>query len=284
MLQYSDILITADFDRTLTGPDSRVPERNLEAIRWFMDQGGTFTVNTGRSLPMTQCFRHFVPVNAPLLLYNGSAAYDLQKEEFLFAHEIELDQAEILEQVHRMFPQENLEVQGQERHYTFWENPAWVEFTQAQQCAWGYSTFDGNMGPFLKCCLFGKLYDSSVKRLFEATQEEKKFFFQAQAMIEERWGDKVEVFLSADRILDVHAKGVSKLRSARELQEALGKKVLVCIGDAHNDIQMLRGADFSYCPGDAIVADMFENVCPCGQGAVADVIYKKIPEILAGKA
>ena len=39
-------------------------------------------------------------------------------------------------------------------------------------------------------------------------------------------------------------------------------------------------ADYAYCPGDAIIRDRFENVCPCGEGAVADVIYKKIPEFL----
>ena len=50
---YSDILMTVDFDRTLTAPDSTIPERNIEAIRHFIDNGGTFTVNTGRSIPMS---------------------------------------------------------------------------------------------------------------------------------------------------------------------------------------------------------------------------------------
>ena len=31
---------------------------------------------------------------------------------------------------------------------------------------------------------------------------------------------------------------------------------------------------------DGVVADRYSNVCPCGEGAVADVIYEKIPEIL----
>ena len=68
---FSDVLLTVDYDRTLTAPDSSIPERNLEAIRYFMENGGAFTVNTGRSVPMTRAFRDIVPVNAPLLLYNG---------------------------------------------------------------------------------------------------------------------------------------------------------------------------------------------------------------------
>ena len=64
------------------------------------------------------------------------------------------------------------------------------------------------------------------------------------------------------------------------LLSRLGLMPMVCVGDAENDLTMLEGADFAYCPADGVVADRFENVCNCGDGAVADVIYKKIPEIL----
>ena len=48
---FSDVLLTVDFDRTLTAQNSTIPERNLEAIAYFMENGGAFTVNTGRSIP-----------------------------------------------------------------------------------------------------------------------------------------------------------------------------------------------------------------------------------------
>ena len=47
-----------------------------------------------------------------------------------------------------------------------------------------------------------------------------------------------------------------------------------------NDVSMLDDADFAFCPKDAIVAGRYPNVCSCAEGAVADVIYEKIPEIL----
>ena len=34
---FSDVLLTADYDRTLTAPDSTIPERNIEAIRYFIE-------------------------------------------------------------------------------------------------------------------------------------------------------------------------------------------------------------------------------------------------------
>ena len=90
------------------------------------------------------------------------------------------------------------------------------------------------------------------------------------------------VFRAGARVLNIHAPNVSKLRAARDLQKSLGKKHLICVGDAENDLPMLEGADFSFCPADGVVADRFPNVCNCADGAVADVIYNKIPEILKG--
>ena len=72
------------------------------------------------------------------------------------------------------------------------------------------------------------------------------------------------------------------VKEARDLQKKLGRKILVCVGDADNDLPMLEGADYAFCPSDGTVADRFPNVCPCNDGAVADVIYEKIPEILKG--
>ena len=117
---FSDILLTVDYDRTLTAPDSTIPERNLEAIRYFMDNGGAFTVNTGRSVPMSRSFLDKVPVNAPLLLYNGYAAYDIQKKQFIFCHPIELDLWDMVRKCQELFPGYPVEMQGVDAHYRFW--------------------------------------------------------------------------------------------------------------------------------------------------------------------
>ena len=97
---FSDILLTADFDRTLTGPDSKIPQRNLDAVAFFMANGGTFTVNTGRSLPQSALLRQEVPMNAPFLCYNGSLAID-EKDQILFCQAIDLPLEETLQAVRK---------------------------------------------------------------------------------------------------------------------------------------------------------------------------------------
>lgn len=277
---FSDVLLTVDYDRTLTAPDSTIPERNLTAIRYFIDNGGAFTVNTGRSVPMTKVFRDRVPVNAPLLLYNGSAAYDIKEQKLTFCHAIHLDLWETVRRCEELFPDLTVEVQGIDAHYRFSDNPMWDAFSEHQNCAHAFAQPGDDLGSFLKFTLYGEFRSPVLADMFTGSEEECRRIDEAEVILRREFGASCEVFRAATRIIDVHAKGVSKARSARELQQHLGRKILVCAGDAENDLSMMNDADYAFAPNDGIIANRFETVCKCADGAVADIIYKKIPEIL----
>ena len=278
---FSDVLLTVDYDRTLTGPDGTIPRANLEAISYFMENGGTFTVNTGRSIPMIREIRDTVPVNAPWLLYNGSAAYDMGTDSMTFCHEIQAELWKLVPQVIEQFPDMTVEVQGLKAHYRFKpEDPMWDALCDSSDCARDVADPHKDMGPFLKFALYGTIRSPKITDMFTGSREELQRIKQVRQQLLETYGDTVEVFHSAARILDVHAKGVSKGRSAQELKAQLGKKILVCVGDGENDVPMLQDADFAFCPGDSVVADRFPPVCSCGEGAVAQVIRREIPKII----
>ena len=284
MALFSDVLLTVDHDRTLTAPDSTIPERNLEAIRYFMENGGTFTMNTGRSVPMSmRNIFGIVPHNAPLLLYNGSAAYDEQTATMTRYAPIDLDPMEVLPFLQEKFPWLNVEVQAVDAHYLMRKNPQWEAYCDHNGCPWKYASPDAIPGPFIKFSFYGEFRENTVASMYQATEEELAQFDEMTAFMEETYGEKIEIFRACARIADIHAKGASKLNSARQLQQELGKKILVCVGDAENDLTMLEGADYAFCPSDGTVADQFPNVCPCAEGAVADVIYEKIPDILKNR-
>ena len=276
---FKAVLLPVDFDRTLTAPDSTIPQRNLEAIEYFMANGGAFTVNTGRSVATFWKELETIPVNAPLLLYNGSAAYENGKLTQLCP--IDLDVWQTMEQVLERFGDMNLEIQGTKVHHLI--NPSEKLLALYENLQWRYArTKPGeDVGPFVKFALFGDPEEPVVNSLFSGTPEELRRFDEAEQTLRQMYGDKAEVFRAAPRIIDVHAKGVSKIRAARQLQSKLERKILVCVGDAENDIPMLDGADYAFCPADGVVADRYETVCDCTQGAVADVVYEKIPQILA---
>ena len=284
MALFSDVLLTVDFDRTITAPDSTIPQRNLEAIEYFMANGGAFTMNTGRSIPMSmKNIFGVIPTNAPLLLYNGSAAYDEKTGKLTRYAPLDLDPMEVLPFLQEKFPLLNVEIQGLDAHYLMRKDPRWEDYCDNNRCPWGYASPDAIPGPFIKFSFYGEFRKNTVAGMFEATEAELADFEEMIAFMEENYGDKIEIFRACPRIVDIHAKGVSKLNSARQLQKELGKKILVCVGDAENDLTMLEGADYAFCPSDGVVADRFPNVCPCGKGAVADVIYNKIPEIVQNR-
>lgn len=278
---FSDVLLTVDFDRTLTAPDASIPQRNLDAIRYFMDNGGKFTVNTGRSTGTFWNYLHTIPANAPFLLYNGSAAWD--QGTLTDCIPIDLDVWQTMETVHKLFPQLNLEIQGADRHYLIDPDDKLLALYEAYGWRYTLATWGQDVGPFLKFSFFGTPEKPLVSELYKLSDSQAVLFAQAEQTLRKLFGHKTEVFRASPRIIDVHAKGVSKIRAARRLQEKLGRRWLVCVGDGENDIPMLDGADFAFCPKDAIIAKDYENVCSCADGAVADVIYEKIPEILKNK-
>ncbi len=278
MAFFDDVLLAVDYDRTLTGPDSVVPQRNWEAIQYFVENGGTFTMNTGRSTTTMRDLLYTLPNNAPLLLYNGSAAWD--KDRLIDLKIIDLPLWEVLDAVGEAFPEMNLEIQAVDNHYLLNPRPEFVALYDKMHWGWAAAEHGKDYGPFIKFASYGPVRKPYMSNMYECSDADQARFDELDAFIREHWGDKVEVFRAAPRIIDVHAKGVSKGAAAVELKKKLGKKILVCVGDADNDITMLDAADYAFCPADGVVAARYETVCNCGDGAVADVIYKKIPEIL----
>lgn len=278
MAIFDDVLLAVDYDRTLTGPDSVVPQRNREAIDYFINNGGSFTVNTGRGTNTLRRHLSDLQNNVPLLLYNGSMWYENGK--LTNCKVIDLPLWDTVNAVAEAFPEMNVEIQGMDDHYLLDPQPEFLQLYD--RMGWHYTLAQTGMdtGPFLKFAVYGEAHDGTLADMFSGTAGEIARFAELQQFIESRWGAQVDTFLAAPRILDVQAKGVSKGNAALELKARLGKKLLVCVGDAENDIAMLDAADHAFCPADGVIAHRYETVCNCASGAVADVIYKKIPEIL----
>lgn len=279
MALFDDFLITSDYDLTITGPDGAIPQRNIDAIRYFMENGGAFTVNTGRSGVSARSVMEKVPVNAPFLLMNGSSM--MQNGETLELHTIDLEPWPLLTQLEKAVPGVVTEVQDNRFHYIY--SSCLKRIAQHERLGWTYKMVNvgDDVGPFAKFNVYPTEAAVQAGKQDPAQRQENiRLLDRAQEYLNAHFGDKLEVYRSGPEFLNVHAKGCSKIAAARRLQKQLGRKHLVCIGDEHNDISMLDGADFAFCPADGMVADRYETVCSSGEGAVADVIYKKIPGIM----
>ena len=97
MGKFDGVLLVSDFANTIlntelprrTGcPIPPISQRNVEAIRYFMANGGRFAVATGRALPAFRMFAEQVPMNAPAVVCNGGALYDFKTERYLDTMEL----------------------------------------------------------------------------------------------------------------------------------------------------------------------------------------------------
>ncbi|MBQ1272136.1 MAG: HAD hydrolase family protein, partial [Clostridia bacterium] len=64
MGRFDGILICSDVDGTLA-EGKNIPEKNLEALRYFQSEGGLFTLATGRPAGYESVLG--VPLNAPVI-------------------------------------------------------------------------------------------------------------------------------------------------------------------------------------------------------------------------
>ena len=85
MALFDGIVIVSDLDGTFLGKNSRIVPENMEKIRYFQQNGGRFTVATGREYILIE---HDIPpigeiCNFPAIGCNGSYIIDLKTREKL---------------------------------------------------------------------------------------------------------------------------------------------------------------------------------------------------------
>ena len=116
---FDNKLLLSDYDNTLHYTEAALREggalppispRNLEAIRYWMDQGGRFAVATGRALAAFRRQAEGIPMNAPSIVDNGAAIYDLTRGEYLVRRFLPESVLDHLAAVMAAFPGVSLEL------------------------------------------------------------------------------------------------------------------------------------------------------------------------------
>ena len=272
MGRFSDILLVSDFDLTMTDLQSRIPQSNLDKIREFQAQGGIFTLATGRSLPMSRYRFQAVPVNAPLIVCNGAACYDPATEEVLFCHPLPEDTLPLMQYYERTYPDLRLEIHCLDKHYLFRGDDNRDAYLKKQGADYAYVPWEEVPQPHIKFCLYGP---TSIAFTPAFATEDAAFFEQLAQDVIDRGCGKLVALNSLPGLVEVQAAHTSKGRAARELAQSLGRKTLVCAGDAVNDLSMLQEADMAFIPQgcDARIQGLgFREAASCDEGTIADVI------------
>ncbi len=272
MGKFSNVFFASDFDHTLTGQDNVLRERNLEAIRYYMSEGGVFTVASGRSIPLFRKRAALVPVNAPCILYNGGACYDYRDETLHYAHPLPDFAMDVVREAQRLDPTLCVEIQGVDNHYVFGYSALRDAFLRSEGFSPVYAA-GAVPKPWMKLTVCAGLTADPDKLVF--TAEDAVRFAAVEQGLKDFCAGRCYVTRSMPYIIEIGNPACSKGAAARALADRFERKILVCAGDAPNDVSMLDAADLAFVPEDcdeALRDKPYIKAAPCGDGAVADAI------------
>ena len=261
MGKFDGLLLASDFDDTLYGMDLRIPERNLEALRYFTGEGGYFAVSTGRAHRTFAPYAHLVPMNAPAVLSNGAAIYDFQADRMLEQTQLPESAPRDLAAMMAEFPSLSLEVYHGEDIYVC--HPNYITFSHLKKVNCDYTE-----------CEVAGMPTPWVKALFH---QEREVLLQVQARLLGQWGDRYEAIFSNPRYLELTAKGSNKGGGVARVAELLGvaPEYIYCVGDNQNDIPMLELSAIPFAPANCAreVKDWGARIlCHCNDGVIGAIV------------
>ena len=250
MGKFDSVLLASDFDNTLvytaeaivTGaPLPPVSEGNRQALAYFMDQGGTFAMATGRALPAFAPLVPSIPMNAPTILFNGAAIYDFPRKEYVHTAFLPDTVRGTIHQLLRDFPGLTFEIYHDDNSIHA-INPS--ELTR--------NHLHLTHSPTVTLESIDEAPSPISKILFEEPHpylEKLMRYLDAQP-----WRSEYELVTSSDYLLEMTAKGANKGDMVRQLAHILGKnpRHVYCVGDHANDMSMLRFSHIPFAPANAL--------------------------------
>ena len=263
MGRFDGVLFFADYDDTLYNSAHTVAPEDLEAIRYFMDNGGHFSIATGRA------HRTFTPqiekegllFNAPVVLGNGAAIYDYAADRYLLDSRLPPNAPAMLERLCGRFPALGFEAYHGEDIYV--HNPNRV--TREHLAKVGGTQIPASIPdmptPWSKAIL----------------QQDQLYLEEVQAHLLSLWGDQCEAIFSNRYLLEVTAKGCTKGAMVGKVADLLyiDRKDLYCMGDNQNDLSMLALSAIPFAPANCAqpVRDWGARILGhCDDHAVAQAI------------
>ncbi|OEF96682.1 Cof-type HAD-IIB family hydrolase [Desulfuribacillus alkaliarsenatis] len=107
---FENVLLVCDMDGTLLDSSDKISLENKAAMQYFVDNGGSLSIATGRKETSVAPYLHDLPINAPAILYNGSIIYDFDQNLVLWEKSLEDALEELLLRIYNDFKEVGLEI------------------------------------------------------------------------------------------------------------------------------------------------------------------------------
>ena len=234
-------MILCDFDGTLAyGEDNYVSETNLHSINAFIHDGGIFIVCTGRATPGILPILNRVNYKGVFASYNGAVITDLKTGEVIYrkpiSNEICLKFLKFIKTLGvntQIYPNDKITIEKY-TEYTKW-----------------YLTFnklDANVVPSLYDFVKESGCDTPKILLIDDKEVLDKNFNAIYEFLTE-----CNVIRATDNMVEITLKGVTKGSALTTLSKIYNIDIqdIIAIGDAGNDIPMIKSAGLGIAMGNS---------------------------------
>jgi Cof subfamily protein (haloacid dehalogenase superfamily) len=261
---FDGILICTDLDGTLYKNDKSVSKENLRAIEFFKEQGGYFTLITGRMPYYAGKALGLIQPNAPFGCINGGGLFDGNKGEYVWTEIMPAKVLELVRQIDENF--DNIGIQVNTFHKTYFcrENKVMEVFRELTKLE--------NL-----VCHYDDIKEPIAKIVFGIESEEQ--IESVEKMLKSHpLAHEFDFIRSEKYLYEILPKGIGKGTAIRKLCEHLNIdiKKSVAVGDYNNDISMLEAAGVGIAVSNAcknaLVAADYITVSN-EEHAIAQVIY-----------
>ena len=265
-------LVAIDMDGTLLDSNKKIPRENIEAIQKVARTGVKIVLCTGR--PKSGIIPYFEQLGLTdeeyIIMNNGCTVYNTKSWQLLDYAQISNKELDALNQSIETHSQVFLTLTSEESYYVV-----------------------GNQVPDLVEYDAGLVFDTAKAISLSDLKLNSEIIFQAMFMAESNYldsyqkdqerilGEKFSVVRSQSYIFEAMPKGNTKATALRKLSEKLGYSfdVVMAIGDAANDLEMLKFSGLSVAMGNA--SDEIKSHCQYvtdtnDQAGVAKAIYDYI--------
>lgn len=258
---FDGVLLVSDFDGTVYGSRTGMPQRNIDAANTFIAEGGIFAIATGRTYvtfaPHWQC----IPTNAPTILSNGASTYDFHQNTLIKIQHLPQTALEDLAKLSKDMPELALEIYHKQDIYAHHPNHI---TDQHMDIVGGFYTEK-------------PLHTIETPWLKALIQQEHPVLQEARERLLALRPDTYEAIFSNPRYLEITAKGVTKGTAVQELAKThqIDPAHIYCMGDNENDLPMLAISALPLAPSSSakVVLDTQPHLlCACADGVLADAV------------
>ena len=229
-MKFDGITIVSDMDGTLLTTDKKISNENKNAIEYFKQNGGTFTIASGRVYDRITMYADELNLKGPVISHNGGVVYDTSENKVLYKKTLDKKISQVIEDVLLKYPDYGLEVFGVSEVCFLNNNETiqkHIEDEKFENIRW----------------ITHKEIDFDVVKILFAHTPEKISVLENEIPL--LYGNKYSVYRSDKYYYEILPIGLTKCSALFYLREFLGKnaKKIYAVGDNMNDLELIEGAD-----------------------------------------